>query len=120
MAAASIYINKQTPSFPVFSVDQVNACVMPWKDTIESLVKMSAMQVQSGYYKTALVYFDQFNATSWDQAQSHLKLSLGCAVPAIQFWASQLLDSKAAPPQATQNTIAYVTNLFQTGKCTPQ
>eukprot|EP01122_Echinamoeba_exundans_P014061 TRINITY_DN6293_c0_g1_i1.p1 TRINITY_DN6293_c0_g1~~TRINITY_DN6293_c0_g1_i1.p1 ORF type:complete len:288 (-),score=53.59 TRINITY_DN6293_c0_g1_i1:110-973(-) len=120
MAAASVYINKQNPSFAVFNVDQVNACVMPWKGTIESLVKMSTMQAQSGYYKNALVFFDQFNATTWEQAESHLNLSLGCAVPTIQFWASQLLDSKATPQQATQNTIAYVNNLFKVGKCTPQ
>jgi hypothetical protein len=120
MAAASMYINKQNPSFPVFSADQVNACVLPWKGTIQTLVKIATVQAQTEYYKSALVMFDQFNATSWDQAQSHLQLSLGCAVPAIQFWASQLLDSKATPQQATQNTLAYVNNLFQTGKCTPQ
>lgn len=53
----------------------------------------------TGYYKTALVYYDPFNASSFAEASKHFQISSACAVSAVQFWADQM-HSNASPEDA--------------------
>lgn len=119
IAAATSYYNSVNPSFPVFNTTQVANCAMPWASTDDELVQLANLQVSTGYYQAALVFYDQFNATTFEEATNHFKLSNGCAVDAIQFWASQLQQTGATPQSAYSNTIAHITSNFNAGNCYP-
>jgi len=119
LSAATQYYNSIEPTFPQFNTTAVANCALPWAETDNQLVSLANLQASTGYFKSALVFYDLFNATTFDEASAHFMLSNNCAWNAIQYWTNQLTTG-ASPEQAYKNTVAEITGYYSNGSCYPQ
>jgi len=123
-AASEYYRTHFKSDFPVVTREAVLDCIMPWQETQDQLVNI-AQKIQGPtnpqYYRSALVFWDQFNATSFGQASSHFQLSDSCIISAVTFWTDQILNNnpQLTPEAVFSRTVDFVNRLFAQGKCTP-
>jgi len=118
LAAATKYYNNINPSFEPFNTSFVADCALPWAQTDAQLVELANLQASTGYYQPALVFYDKFNATSFEQAVDHFKLANGCAVQAVQFWGNQM-QNNIDPTLAYSNTLSEIAGYFNANHCYP-
>ena len=74
---------------------------------------------RSSYYQQALIAYDQFNATTFQQTAHHFSLANDCAVAVIQHWAQLVWVDELQPEAAFAQSYAFSKSLFAKGACTP-
>jgi hypothetical protein len=117
IAEATKYYNSKNSKFPLYNSTQIGNCILPWGRTATTVVELAKIQAKTQYYQQALVFFDQFNATTFDEALSHWKIANECCVDAIRFWRNQILGA-TTPEDAWKFTNTHITTKFEKGQCT--
>eukprot|EP01116_Phalansterium_solitarium_P000624 TRINITY_DN10451_c0_g1_i1.p2 TRINITY_DN10451_c0_g1~~TRINITY_DN10451_c0_g1_i1.p2 ORF type:complete len:286 (-),score=92.51 TRINITY_DN10451_c0_g1_i1:2118-2975(-) len=118
VTAAGAFYRSTNPSFPTYSVGDVDNCTMPWQVTQFELTRLSALEVKTTFYQSALVLFDQFNATTFAETLASFMRSDDCIVKSVQYWTTSVLDANTTPEAAFAQTRTFVINLFASGSCT--
>eukprot|EP01116_Phalansterium_solitarium_P008115 TRINITY_DN2142_c0_g2_i1.p1 TRINITY_DN2142_c0_g2~~TRINITY_DN2142_c0_g2_i1.p1 ORF type:complete len:288 (-),score=56.51 TRINITY_DN2142_c0_g2_i1:155-1018(-) len=118
VVAAGKFIRGTISDFPAYATGDVDNCTMPWQVTQQRLTEIAALELKTGFYQSAMVLFDQFNATTFDQALASFRASNGCAIKAVQYWTASILDSDVTPEAAFNQTVTFVEQLFERGACT--
>eukprot|EP01112_Ceratiomyxa_fruticulosa_P001024 TRINITY_DN109_c0_g2_i1.p1 TRINITY_DN109_c0_g2~~TRINITY_DN109_c0_g2_i1.p1 ORF type:complete len:281 (+),score=49.13 TRINITY_DN109_c0_g2_i1:75-845(+) len=116
-SASQYYNGVSNGTYPVLNLTEIENCILPWNDTAFTLSAMSTLQVTTGYFKEALIFFDMFGATTYEEAALHWGLANNCAVLAIQTWAENIVVGGLTPQNAAQQTFNFVDQLFENGKC---
>jgi hypothetical protein len=117
-AATKYYNSVSNGKFAFYNTSDVTDCLIPWADTDEQLLQLAELQMSTGYYKAALLTYDKYGATTFEQVVQHFELSLGCVVSAIQYWATAALGA-TTPEDAYTQTLTHITNMYNAGKCAP-
>eukprot|EP01102_Stenamoeba_stenopodia_P009832 TRINITY_DN2914_c0_g1_i1.p1 TRINITY_DN2914_c0_g1~~TRINITY_DN2914_c0_g1_i1.p1 ORF type:complete len:288 (-),score=54.04 TRINITY_DN2914_c0_g1_i1:154-1017(-) len=116
---AGQYYRSLNSEFPTYNLTELEICVLPWQDVQNQLGQQATLQFNTAYYQSALVLFDLFNATSFEETSNHFTMNDNCAMQAIQYWQNQIVVSNNTPEDSFSNTVSYVASLFANGDCAP-
>jgi len=120
-SAATQYLNNVTKGkILVYNITEVENCLLPWAETDDGLIELALLQASSGYVQKALVQFDRYNATSYEEAATNFENSYKCVISAIQFWGQAIIQNEVTPDSVYSQTVSFIASQYQQGKCVPQ
>ncbi|KAH3743479.1 hypothetical protein Pelo_15122 [Pelomyxa schiedti] len=113
-AASEFYSNYDTSFIPLNYTQAKDSA-----DEFDNQCRLESPAIVANVaYKSEMVKWDNYGATSFAQAQQHLALAQNCAIEAANFWLQTMLDTHD-PVSANQQTTSFVDSLFAAKKCTP-
>jgi len=106
------------PMFPTTNDTEIGICTSAGSKIVKTITGLA--QIESAVsYQEQLVYFDNFGATTFEQAEYNLQMNVGCAIEAVAHWANDILVSNMKPEDAVTDTKNYILKLFMSGVCSP-
>eukprot|EP01098_Paradermamoeba_levis_P016726 TRINITY_DN9230_c0_g1_i1.p2 TRINITY_DN9230_c0_g1~~TRINITY_DN9230_c0_g1_i1.p2 ORF type:complete len:155 (-),score=58.85 TRINITY_DN9230_c0_g1_i1:31-495(-) len=118
VAAATEYYHQQNPNFKSYNQTEVWNCIAPWSITANKMVQLAQLQAKNQNPEQSLVFFDQYNATTIEEAKQHLLNARGCAMEAIGIWGRSILLG-LSPEDAYSSTLKQIDERFAKGDCGP-
>lgn len=119
VAAGTEYAHRANAKYGVYNATAIKKCSDNWGTAGLGLIKVAKLQAASSYYQQALIAYDQFNATTFQQTAHHFSLANDCAVALIQHWAQLVWVDELQPETAFAQSYAFSKSLFAKGACTP-
>eukprot|EP01087_Luapelamoeba_hula_P019018 TRINITY_DN623_c0_g1_i1.p1 TRINITY_DN623_c0_g1~~TRINITY_DN623_c0_g1_i1.p1 ORF type:complete len:300 (-),score=38.87 TRINITY_DN623_c0_g1_i1:37-912(-) len=120
VAAGTQFAHAANSKYNAYNASAVQACNQNWGIAGLGLIQAAKLQAETVYYQKALIMYDQFNATKFEQTEHNFNLNNECAVLTIQFWANLLLkDPSVTPEAAFSQSYAFAQDLYKKGACTP-